>query len=75
MKESCPTFPGKPIFAHWGMPDPADLEGNESDKGEAFEKTFRELAHRIHLFINIPIDKLDHLALEQKVKDIGSLGE
>lgn len=73
MKESCPTFPGKPIFAHWGMPDPADFDGDDANKLRVFDKTFRELSNRIHLFINIPIEKLDRMALEQKVKEIGSL--
>jgi arsenate reductase len=71
MKETCPVFPGQPIFAHWGMPDPADFDGDETEKVRAFETTLRELSHRIHLFLNIPIDKLDRMALEQKVKEIG----
>ena len=73
MKESCPSFPGQPIFAHWGMPDPADFVGNTTEKEGAFEKTFLELSHRIHLLINIPVEKLDRFALEQRVKDIASL--
>ena len=72
MKENCPVFPGQPIFAHWGMPDPADFDGEDADKVKAFDQTYRELAHRIHLFNMIPIEKLDRMALEQKVGEIGA---
>ncbi len=73
MKEDCPIFPGQPILAHWGMPDPADFEGNDQEKRKFFEKTMNEISHRISLFLNIPMSKLDRMALELKVKEIGSI--
>lgn len=72
MKENCPNFRGKPVLAHWGMPDPADCEGSEKEKEEAFKKSMMEISQRISLFLNIPIEKLDRMALEKKVREIGS---
>jgi arsenate reductase len=71
MKEICPVFPGRPIYAHWGMPDPAEFEGSDEDKLRFFKKTLLEINQRIILFNNIPFDKLDRRALELKVKEIG----
>jgi hypothetical protein len=64
MKEICPVFPGRPIYAHWGMPDPAEFEGSDEDKLRFFKKTLLEINQRIILFYNIPFDKLDRRALE-----------
>ena len=72
MKENCPVFPGKPVLAHWGMPDPADFEGNEAEKEKAFKKAMMEISQRIGLFLNIPIEKLDRMALEKRVREIGT---
>ena len=72
MKENCPAFPGKPILAHWGMPDPAEFEGTDEEKIKAFRTTLLEITHRINLCLNIPIEKLDRLALEKVVKEIGT---
>lgn len=72
MKENCPIFPGQPILAHWGMPDPVEFEGTEQEKLKFFEKTINEISQRITLFLNLPMAKLDRMALELKVKEIGT---
>ncbi len=71
MKEECPVFPGQPIVAHWGMPDPADVQGTEEEQRAVFSRTLKEISHRINLFLNLPMEKLDRLALEMRVKEIG----
>jgi protein-tyrosine-phosphatase len=70
-KESCPIFPGQPVLAHWGMPDPADVEGDESTKRAAFRDAFLVLSRRIDLLLALPLTKLDRLALEARVRAIG----
>jgi protein-tyrosine-phosphatase len=70
-KEACPIFPGQPIVAHWGMPDPAEVEGNDEVKLRAFRDSFTVLARRIDLFLALPAEKLDRLRLEQRVREIG----
>jgi arsenate reductase (thioredoxin) len=70
-KESCPIFPGQPILAHWGMPDPADVAGDEVTKRKAFEAAFLLLSRRIDLLLALPIEKLERLALEARVRAIG----
>ena len=70
-KESCPIFPGQPIMAHWGMPDPADVAGEEAKKRKAFEAAFLLLSRRIDLLLALPIGKLERLALEARVRTIG----
>ena len=70
-KESCPIFPGQPILAHWGMPDPADVTGDEAAKRQAFEAAFLLLSRRIDLLLALPIEKLERLALEARVRAIG----
>ena len=71
MKETCPVFPGQPIYAHWGMPDPAGFQSSDDEKLRFFRKTMLEITYRINLLLNLPIEKLDRLALEMKVKEIG----
>ena len=71
-KEACPIFPGKPVVAHWGMPDPAGMEGTEEAKLRGFRDTLMVLARRIDLFLALPAEKLDRLRLEQRVRDIGA---
>jgi protein-tyrosine-phosphatase len=68
--ETCPVWPGKPMTAHWGVADPAAVAG-EAEKGAAFRKALAELEARIKLFVNIPIESLDRLALQRAVRDIG----
>lgn len=72
--EVCPVWPGNPITAHWGIADPAALEGTQDEKTLAFRKALRELEMRIRLFINLPIASLDQLNLKQKLKEIGHTG-
>jgi arsenate reductase (thioredoxin) len=69
--EVCPVWPGKPITAHWGIADPAAVEGTLDQRTLAFRKTVRELETRIRLFINLPIAALDHLMLKEKLRAIG----
>ena len=69
--ELCPVWPGQPMTAHWGQPDPAAVEGTELEKTNAFRDAFRMLERRIALFANLPIASLDRLALGNKVRDIG----
>jgi len=70
-KESCPIFPGQPVLAHWGMPDPADTAGDEATKRAAFEGAFLLLSRRIDLLLALPVEKLERLALAARVRAIG----
>jgi arsenate reductase len=69
--EQCPFWPGQPMTAHWGVPDPAAVEGSDEIKHKAFSDTLMVLRRRIELFASLPMDKLDRLALQQQVSDIG----
>lgn len=71
-KESCPYFPGQPVLAHWGMPDPAEVEGSDDVKLAAFRDTFITLSRRIDLLLALPVEKLERLALERQVREIGA---
>ena len=68
--EACPYWPGKPMTAHWGMPDPAAVIGTPDEIRRAFADTFTALRRRIELFASLPLDTLDRLALQQHMKDI-----
>ena len=70
-RESCPYWPGQPIVAHWGLPDPADFEGPEAEHYTLFKDAGRLLARRIELFCNLPLEKLDRLKIEQLTRAIG----
>jgi N-acetylglutamate synthase-like GNAT family acetyltransferase/protein-tyrosine-phosphatase len=70
-KEACPFFPGQPIVAHWGLDDPADAEGPDGIKLRAFNQAYVLLARRIDLLLALPIEKLQRLALESRVRAIG----
>jgi ArsR family transcriptional regulator, arsenate/arsenite/antimonite-responsive transcriptional repressor / arsenate reductase (thioredoxin) len=70
-QETCPVWPGQPISAHWGLPDPAAVDGTEAEKRFAFVDTMRMLNHRIDILINLPVAKLDQLSLRQRVDAIG----
>jgi arsenate reductase len=72
--EACPLWPGKPATAHWGIPDPAHVEGEEARRA-AFKKAADQLARRIQLFLSLPIGKLDKLTLKEKLAEIGRLKE
>ena len=69
--ETCPIWPGKPMTAHWGVPDPAAVQGSDEDKRKAFRKAYAELYRRIALFTSLPLDKLQGLALKAKLDEIG----
>ncbi len=69
--EVCPVWPGQPMTAHWGVPDPAAVEGTEEAKRRAFFVAFNQLANRIALFANLPFDKLDRIKLQRALSDIG----
>ena len=69
--EVCPIWPGNPITAHWGVPDPAAVEGTEIERRNAFREALRVLEARIKLFVALPIDKLDRMATKREVDQIG----
>jgi len=69
--EVCPIWPGQPMTAHWGVSDPAAVEGTEAQRRAAFAETFRLLSNRIGIFINLPIASLDRIALERRLGEIG----
>ena len=69
--EPCPYWPGQPMTAHWGVPDPAAVEGSEEEKRRAFSLAYSALSARINLFINLPMEKLDRVALHKRMQDIG----
>jgi arsenate reductase (thioredoxin) len=69
--EPCPVWPGQPMTAHWGVPDPAAVEGTDDEKRRAFRETFLILRRRIELFACLPFDKLQGLALQERVNQIG----
>jgi protein-tyrosine-phosphatase len=71
--EVCPVWPGHPVTAHWGIPDPAAADGSEADRTLAFRDAFRMLERRIKLFLALPLGSLDHLALQRQVDAIGRL--
>jgi arsenate reductase len=68
--ERGPKWPGTPMTAHWGVVDPLAAEG-EAERGRAFRSAFRSLETRIKLFVSLPVDKLDGLALKRKMDEIG----
>jgi arsenate reductase len=70
--EVCPVWPGKPMTAHWGVADPAAVEGTDMEKATAFRKAFKELETRIKLFASLPIASLDSMTLKAKLREIGN---
>lgn len=73
--EVCPIWPGNPTTAHWGMPDPAAVDGSEAAQMIAFRETFRLLEARIKAFTSLPIAALDRISLKREVSEIGHMGE
>lgn len=69
--EQCPFWPGQPMTAHWGVPDPAAVEGDDDAKRAAFMDAYRILKRRIDLFTSLPIASLDSMALKRRVQEIG----
>lgn len=70
-QEVCPVWPGQPMSAHWGVEDPAAVEGDDAQKMLAFRKALRELENRIKIFMNLPIRSLDKIKLQTKLDEIG----
>ena len=70
-REVCPFWPGQPMTAHWGIHDPAAVEGTEQEKERAFKLAFRELSARISIFTSLRIDQLDKLSLQRELDAIG----
>ena len=69
--EVCPVWPGQPMTAHWGVPDPAAAKGAEAERRFAFNDAFRMLFNRISIFVNLPIHSLDKLTLQRRLDEIG----
>ena len=69
--EVCPIWPGQPISAHWGLPDPAAATGTDAERALAFTDTYRMLERRIGIFVNLPMFSLDRLTLQHRLDDIG----
>src|SRR5215472_14153585 len=69
--EACPAWPGHPMTAHWGLPDPAAVEGSEIERRRAFRQTFAALENRIKLFASLPFGSLDRLSLQSRLDAIG----
>jgi len=69
--EACPVWPGQPMTAHWGVPDPAEATGTEAEIGLAFKDAYRMLNQRIGIFVALPIGSLDRLSLQARLKEIG----
>jgi arsenate reductase len=69
--EVCPLWPGQPLTAHWGIADPAAVQGSDEDKREAFLKAFTELRTRIDALLNIRLDRVDRVELKAKLQEIG----
>ena len=69
--EMCPVWPGQPISAHWGFPDPAAFEGSESETRAVFADVFGQIYDRISIFVGLPIDSIERLSLQKHLDDLG----
>ena len=69
--EECPYWPGQPMTAHWGLPDPVRVDGTEAERRLAFSETYRMLRSRISIFVNLPVRSLDRMTLQRNLDDIG----
>lgn len=70
-QETCPIWPGQPVSAHWGLPDPAAVTGSEAVRRQAFAETYRMFNNRITIFANLPLETLDRTRLQSSLKAIG----
>lgn len=70
-RETCPVWPGQPMTAHWGVPDPAEATGNEAEVRLAFADALRMLSNRINIFVSLPLRSLDQLSLQRQLDAIG----
>ena len=73
--EACPVWPGQPMTAHWGVPDPAAVEGSDTAKALAFADAYRQLSNRISIFVNLPLKSLDAMALKKRLVEIGETAD
>jgi arsenate reductase (thioredoxin) len=73
--ETCPVWPGQPMTAHWGIPDPAEATGNEAEIRLAFADAYRLLNNRINIFVSLPLKSLDQLSLQRRLEDIGRMDQ
>jgi arsenate reductase len=73
--EVCPVWPGQPMTAHWGIHDPAAVEGTDEERARAFNKAFRELDARLKIFTSLRLELLDRMALQRRLDDIGKIRE
>lgn len=73
--EVCPIWPGQPMTAHWGVEDPAAVDGDDALKRRAFLKAYSELQRRLSIFVSLPIDKLDRLTLQKRLDAIGTVDD
>jgi arsenate reductase len=71
--ETCPVWPGQPMTAHWGIPDPAEATGTAAEKALAFKDAYRMLERRIGIFVSLPLRSLDQLSLQNKLREIGRM--
>jgi arsenate reductase len=69
--EVCPLWPGHPVTAHWGFPDPAAVKGTDEEKRAAFALTLRQIRNRVQLFLSLPLETLDRMAIENRMRAIG----
>jgi protein-tyrosine-phosphatase len=69
--EPCPVWPGQPMTAHWGVPDPAKAQGTEAERAFAFDDCYRMLNQRIGIFVNLPVESLSRLSLQRHLDEIG----
>lgn len=73
--EECPVLPGQPVTAHWGLPDPAAVEGDEEVRRQAYRRVLTDFERRLKLFINLPLASLDRLASQTRVRELGESQE
>jgi arsenate reductase (thioredoxin) len=73
--EACPVWPGQPMTAHWGIPDPAEATGTPAEISLAFKDAYRMLDRRISIFVSLPLRSLDQLTLQNRLRDIGRLND
>jgi arsenate reductase len=71
--EVCPIWPGQPMTAHWGFEDPVTVQGSEEVRIRAFQRALYQISNRIAILLSLPIEKLDKIALQERVREIGSI--
>ena len=71
--EVCPFWPGQPVTAHWGFPDPAAVAGTDEEKRAAFTRVFHQMRNRVQLLLSLPLETLDRMAIEKQVRAIGKI--